>query len=41
MVAISYYETPIDFQQITRRYISKDRILHNYRWENRKFYVIN
>jgi hypothetical protein len=31
-------ETTVNFQRTTWRYISEDRILHNYRYENLKSY---
>jgi hypothetical protein len=34
MDATCSFETSIDFQQTTRRYIPADRTLHNYRCEN-------
>jgi hypothetical protein len=32
--AIYSYETSVDFQRITRRYIPEDNTLHNHRCEN-------
>jgi hypothetical protein len=36
--AICSSETSVDFQRTTRRYIPKDRTLHNHRYENLKSY---
>jgi hypothetical protein len=36
----AYYETSVDFQRRTRRYIPENRILHNHRCENLKSYNI-
>jgi hypothetical protein len=40
MEAIYFYETSVDFQQTTRRYIPEDGTLHNHRFENLKSYTL-
>jgi hypothetical protein len=39
MQAVSSSEKPVDFQQITSRYIPGDRTLYNHRCENLKSYM--
>jgi hypothetical protein len=40
MVAICSYETSVDSQWTTLRYIPEDGTLHNHRCENLKFYIL-
>jgi hypothetical protein len=37
--AIFSSEMSVDFVRTTRRYITEDRVLHNHRCENLKFYI--
>jgi hypothetical protein len=41
MEATCSSETSADFQRSTRHYIPDDRTLHNYRFNNLKFYNLN
>jgi hypothetical protein len=40
MEAMCSSETSVDFQRAIRRYIPKDRTLHNHRCENLKSYIV-
>jgi hypothetical protein len=40
MEAICFFESSVDIQRTTQRYIAEDRTLHNHRCENLKYYKL-